>query len=44
MILQLGMKTDGYELENPQPFPFSFFITENGSESGIDGYESGNEI
>ena len=40
--LQERMKTDGNGRENHSAISVSFFITENGSGSGIVGYENGN--
>ena len=37
----IGMKMDGNGRETSQPFPFSFFITENKIRSGIAGYGNG---
>ena len=40
--LQARMKTDRNGRENHSAISVSFFITENGSVSGIVGYENGN--
>ena len=40
--LQARMKTDRNGRENLSAISVSFFITENGSVSGIVGYENGN--